>query len=177
MQICKIEECTRALHARGMCSGHYFRWRVTGVTGGELRKRVNDVPDSCVAPKCTSEDIRAHGLCGMHYQRLRKHGSVEYNGRERYGADHHRWKGEEIGYGGAHERVQSVRGKASEHQCVDCTEQAAEWSYRGGSQKELTKPVKGGNGAVYMVAYSPDLTDYDPRCKTCHKRYDDGRRR
>src|SRR5690606_2960253 len=34
-----------------------------------------------------------------------------------------------VGYGAAHERVYRKRGRASQHDCVDCGERAEEWSY------------------------------------------------
>jgi hypothetical protein len=53
-----------------------------------------------------------------------------------------------------HERLPKARGRASDHSCIDCGGQAAEWSYR--------EPT----------GYSADPFDYDPRCRLCHERHD-----
>jgi hypothetical protein len=53
-----------------------------------------------------------------------------------------------------HELVRKVRGKASEHKCIDCGEPAREWS-----QRHDTEGI--------------DPSDYDPRCCSCHQKYDD----
>ena len=59
-----------------------------------------------------------------------------------------------IKYRAAHATVARVRGKASDHTCVDCGKQAQEWSY------------------AQRKGYSENLDDYAPRCRSCHQRYD-----
>lgn len=72
---------------------------------------------------------------------------------------------ERTGYHNAHWRVTNQRGPARHHTCVDCGQQAAEWSYHGGSQHEQVSPEG--------WAYSPDPNDYEPRCARCHRTYDE----
>lgn len=81
------------------------------------------------------------------------------------------WATAEVGYKTAHNRVAVTYGLASLHSCIDCGEQAKEWSYRGGSPVELIGEHTNESG-TRMVAYSPDPRDYDPRCKSCHVKYD-----
>lgn len=53
-------------------------------------------------------------------------------------------------YSTVHNRLMRQRGKASEHDCVDCGEQAREWSF--------DRPT----------GFSMDLERYAPRCRSCH---------
>lgn len=74
-------------------------------------------------------------------------------------------------YGSAHTRNRRVLGPANLRNCVDCGNQAREWSLRAGSPKEQIGMVQSAAG-VYEAAWSPDVADYEPRCRTCHKAYD-----
>lgn len=73
---------------------------------------------------------------------------------------------DQVGYVAAHGRVRRARGNASEHQCVDCGCQARDWSLRKGAGR----PHVGGRDDGLMV--SGDPVDYDPRCRSCHGKYD-----
>ena len=59
-----------------------------------------------------------------------------------------------VAYAQAHHAVTKARGVARDYACVDCGEQAAEWSFKHGS------------------GYSMDPTDYEPRCVRCHRVFD-----
>lgn len=87
--------------------------------------------------------------------------------RNQRGPSNHMWRSDP-GYQAAHLRVVSMRGKAAAHACVDCGKAADDWSYRYGDPNELT----GSNGCPY----SPDPDYYEPRCKSCHRRYDKAKR-
>lgn len=82
------------------------------------------------------------------------------------------WPATVCTYNAAHLRVKAVKGRASQHTCADCGAQAAEWSYQGGAEVELTEVRRMPRGRNRSVAYSPDPADYDPRCKPCHTKYD-----
>lgn len=58
-----------------------------------------------------------------------------------------------VSYNRRHIRVRQARGVARNHKCVDCGEQAHEWSTRHDTD-----------------GMSPH--DYDPRCRRCHRAYD-----
>jgi len=77
------------------------------------------------------------------------------------------WRFEDTTYNLAHVRVKKLRGKASEYSCVDCGGPAEDWSYQGGSPREQLEQQRG-----CLLAFSSDPFDYDPRCKLCHKTYD-----
>ena len=52
-----------------------------------------------------------------------------------------------------HKRVKALRGKASDHVCVDCCKVAHHWSYKHDEPLELAE-------------------SYEPRCRSCHTLYD-----
>ena len=67
---------------------------------------------------------------------------------------HHNWTGNKASYSARHQRLHAERGSAQQHPCVDCSGPALEWSQ-----------VTGSSGLdVYK--------DYQPRCRSCHMRYD-----
>jgi hypothetical protein len=80
-----------------------------------------------------------------------------------------------IKYHSVHNLLRSQRGQASGYVCVDCGDQAEEWSYDGGSPTETVQLVSDGrrNGKDRYVAHSGrDLSFYSPRCKKCHYQQD-----
>lgn len=60
---------------------------------------------------------------------------------------------EDPAYQAGHRLIRKVRGKAKEHRCVDCGEQAYDWSQR--KETDVMLPES-----------------YDPRCRSCHQLYD-----
>ena len=93
---CLIGECDRLLtagSARGLCPTHYQRLRKTGRTDlaplrGRIRKprrRLFEVSSAahgekvCSAPTCQRRAEKSD-LCDMHYQRLRRRGSLDVKG-------------------------------------------------------------------------------------------------
>ena len=70
------------------------------------------------------------------------------------GEESPRWLGDSVVYESAHTRIRRTHGPAAVHSCVDCGEQAQEWSYKD------------------RQGYSTDFSDYAPRCRPCHRRYD-----
>lgn len=65
----------------------------------------------------------------------------------------HRLPGWEPSVRRMHYRLMGVKGKAREHVCVDCGEQARDWSQ-----------IHDTTGM--------DFEDYEPRCRSCHIAYD-----
>lgn len=80
------------------------------------------------------------------------------------------WKGDSIGYSGAHARARASKGSAAHHACVDCSSPAREWSYAGGCPRE--KVTDGSESTPAGLLYSPDPERYVPRCKSCHTYHD-----
>lgn len=64
------------------------------------------------------------------------------------------WTGATVIYNTMHFRVRKALGSAQQHSCVDCGSQAQHWTYKK------------------KIGHSPWLTDYEPRCISCHRRFD-----
>jgi hypothetical protein len=77
-------------------------------------------------------------------------------------------RGKYASYNQMHRRVRVARGSATVQACVDCGGQAAEWSYNNSGIDE----VEGQNMTV-LCKYSLDANQYDPRCRSCHRTFDD----
>lgn len=56
-----------------------------------------------------------------------------------------------------HQELRKTRGSATNYTCVDCPNQAQDWSYN-----------QGGGG----LPFSTNLDDYEPRCRKCHSKLD-----
>jgi hypothetical protein len=69
------------------------------------------------------------------------------------GAASPKWVGDSIGEEGLHKRIVVERGKAKAHLCIDCGEQAFDWSH-----VHDTDPL--------------DVSNYEPRCRKDHAAYD-----
>ena len=70
-----------------------------------------------------------------------------------------------ITYAAAHIRVSQAKGRAAEHDCVDCGGEAHQWSYDHADSIEYVSPPR---YAVYSL--NPDR--YEPRCRSCHHAQD-----
>ena len=60
--------------------------------------------------------------------------------------------------------------------CADCAGRAQEWSYQGGSPDEIVGAVTvTSRGVTYesVIAWSPNPSDYRPRCRPCHRAHDE----
>jgi hypothetical protein len=98
----------------------------------------------------------------MHLARWGKHGDPSVVG-ERLGRP---LKGDKPSYAAVHKRLERA-GRASERACVDCGGNASSWSYVGGCPNELREVVRGID-----LAYSEDTNRYEPRCTSCHRKFD-----
>ena len=68
----------------------------------------------------------------------------------------------------AHDHVRAVRGKASDHRCTECGNQAEHWSLAAQTIGNLH--VVRHNGHARWI--SDAVFDYEARCAGCHKRHD-----
>lgn len=162
---CSVDGCERPIKSRGWCQAHYFRWRRNGDVGsGELLLK-GQPKDPCHIEDCV-EDEKSLGLCQRHYYRYRKWGDPYYfEEKARRGRFNRFWRGDECGYGGAHDRVTRAWGApASAWPCADCGGSAAHWSYDHADPDER---YDSGNGT-----YSLKVEHYQPRCVPCHKVFD-----
>lgn len=157
---CSIDGCSKAVRATGWCRDHYNRWYQTGDPLTPPKRIPNE---QCVAPGCDRTPRSATAkYCEMHYYRLRRNGVLEANGNEP-GERHHGWVGDSVSYRALHTRVMKARGRASDHQCIDCGRRAEQWSY----DHECPNERHAEQGV-----YSTNIDHYQPRCRSCHKRFD-----
>jgi hypothetical protein len=89
------------------------------------------------------------------------------------GPNNPKWKGDDVGYIGAHSRLIRSRGNATEHPCEDCLAPpgiAKEWSYEFNCPAERLGESHPGTMSPYCPVHDHC---YVPRCKgDCHKVYD-----
>lgn len=64
--ICKYDDCYNTVYARGYCTKHYRKLNYHGI----FDKR------SCIVTGCVRYASHKNGLCGAHYQRLVRLGTV-----------------------------------------------------------------------------------------------------
>ena len=173
---CEVPRCEKKARTKTakLCPMHYHRqYRGRKIGGAEEWVRKSKT-GSCAVKDCENTD--SEGIyCSMHAARMRRHGDTEkvISPSERYapsGEDNHKWKGSDVGYTAAHDRVRRARGSASNHDCVDCGEPAYHWSYDHECENEQVRFERG-----YYVSLSPYIDHYQPRCVPCHKRFDLGR--
>lgn len=155
-RVCMIDGCSNKHDSKGYCKKHYKRIQRIGTL--DLTKKRNPI---CTLSGC-DKPHRARGYCNLHYLRWRQHGDPLV---VLFGEYHHNWTGSDITYAGMHSRIRTVRGRAADYQCVDCSEQAAHWSYN----KTRISERLNENG----LRYSTDCEQYSPRCVPCHSAFDE----
>lgn len=64
-----------------------------------------------------------------------------------------------------HSGLHWYRGPASGYPCLDCGAPAKDWAYRYTSPDREILDAKGRR-------YSEDFGDYEPMCRSCHRRFD-----
>jgi len=99
----------------------------------------------------------------MHLRRWLKHGDPLFitpiTGRP--------LKGDVPTFASVHKKLGRTRGAARNFSCADCGGRAVEWSYNHRDPDEIT-----GRIGASVVLYSLDLANYDPRCRSCHRKFD-----
>lgn len=74
---CRVADCGKPIHGRGLCGAHYRRWRLYGSEYGG--KQVNRQPAKCVVPQCGRKPS-AHDLCAAHVLRWYRTGGDPLQG-------------------------------------------------------------------------------------------------
>jgi hypothetical protein len=121
----------------------------------------------CTVDGC-GKFVQGHGFCTLHYKRWRKGTPFDVGaGWTRRGERNGNWS-ESPSYGAIHQRLYIQRGSASKQPCVDCGQQAKDWSYN----KSGVGETEGVNAQGRSIKYSTDLDQYEPRCALCHRRLD-----
>lgn len=146
---CRVEGCEGTYYALDYCCKHYFKSRRT------TTRELIPADAQCVWEGCERRP-RARGHCASHYNILM--GYSKGGGRQ----GKRGYKKQVIGYRAAHKRVEAIKGKATEHRCVDCGGTAREWSL---DLKDNTLEEEGKE-------YSLNPLDYKARCAPCHRAYD-----
>jgi hypothetical protein len=107
---------------------------------------------------------RVRGLCLAHGQRVRVHGDPRADKPLRAHSSRN-WKGEDVSYIGAHNRVTREHGKATAWKCAcGCGRQAADWAYLG------TDPASKVDETSRLYSVTPE--HYVPLAKSCHRKFD-----
>lgn len=171
--VCQVDGCAdRACrHAAGLhvCREHARRW---GRSGRFHKIRLTQPPrtrrSTCIIEGCDDADDGPHGYCKRHKTRLDRHGDAltciqPSERRVPCGVDNANWTGDQASYPAVHQRLHYQRGSARDHPCVDCGQRAAHWSYDHADPNERSTSAG---------PYSVDLAHYQPRCVSCHKRFD-----
>lgn len=73
--ICTVEGCGSNVKGRGLCYGHYWRWRAHGdaFDRSPIRRLQKWTSDTCYLEGCGAPR-RTMGLCANHYSRLQREG-------------------------------------------------------------------------------------------------------
>lgn len=111
---------------------------------------------ACSVTGCERYTKGNRKLCSTHSVRLSRTGSLELKPRDISTRG-------TVKYHGAHRRCDRLWGRAKEHLCIKCGNQAEDWAYDGTDATELSQDFK-----TYTVKYSIYPEFYMPLCKPCH---------
>ena len=174
---CSIEGCGKPPRSRTAewCPMHYHRWyrhghplRLATRSGPQEDLRGQRFGALVVTAWAPSGDKSMWAcVCDCGATKVVTTGSLNRYGSSNTCGDKSAHLRDDITYSGAHERVRSLRGSASRHQCVDCGRKAGHWSYDHGDIQELY--------TAEGLPYSLHPAHYEARCVPCHKRFDLGR--
>ena len=181
LEACELDGCDNPArsHRTAVCEMHYYRMRRNGTYDLKPKPERKPKPDRrlpgvsksgkvprrwqlsimalCRADGC-QEPSKSKGYCGMHWERVRKHGDPEVVVKAN-------WTGDDATYGAVHLRLRNTLGAASEYECI-CGRSARHWAYLHNDPAERTSD---------MGPYSLDQDCYLPMCARCHKLLDMGR--
>ncbi|MGW8796650.1 hypothetical protein ACWGN9_05970 [Streptomyces sp. NPDC055775] len=83
-----------------------------------------------------------------------------------------RFQGDVPAYGTVHNWVAAKRGRAKDHPCLLCGATAAHWAYLHGAPDQLLGPAGTHEDGM---PYAVDVEQYEPMCRSCHRRWDNAR--
>ena len=167
---CAVDVCEKPVKSRGYCYGHYMKWWRYGTTHPNHERARHELAGREFGELTAIKWVNGQWLCACSCGVERRARSYDLLvGAVRTCGDRRRHLSSDVCYGTAHERVRKVRGSASQYPCVDCGRSAAQWSYDHADGAELVDTSAGSCGGL---PYSIDPAHYDPRCVSCHKRFD-----
>lgn len=187
MTQCTVPGCDRPHDAKGLCGAHRYRLRKHGDVnhGGPLRpwrpaNRGHKPGERfgllvlvertgpgywLVECDCGERTTAYVGNLGNKTTTCGSTAHRDYAKRERHGM----WRGDEVGYAGAHIRVKREHGSASLWPCsCGCGRRADDWAYLGGAPDERVSD----NPLSQGLRYSLDIDYYVPLATDCHAKYD-----
>ena len=159
-EVCQADACdlkTRSKYAQ-YCETHYYRFRRNG-TLDTIQPRVPQA--ACVVAGCKRPAERTDGLCRGCLDRLQRNGSFDYIDKKQ--------PDELTTYTAVHRRLRTRNGSARNYSCVDCGGRAHHWSY---NHQDPTPRYERVGRHPRPVPFSPNLACYEPRCASCHRRFD-----
>lgn len=168
---CSADECSDLAGIGGLCNAHAARRRRYGSPDG--RPDDDGLP---IGARSGSLEVvgyaggpRTYVLkCDCGAAVTMKHSWLK--DRQSCGCRRHdRRLSEDVGYSAAHARVHAAKGAASGHDCVDCGSSAEEWSYNHADPDERFGRIHADGPES---AYSLAIECYEPRCRSCHLRFD-----
>lgn len=163
VRTCSVPRCEKKHVGHGYCGMHLYRWRRHGDPGEAERRQAPPLNGATCSIAGCSEPAQSRGWCNKHWLRWRRNGDPLVVKRD--------WttgvRSASVTYSGAHMRVRSERGPASQFQCVRCDRGAQEWAYDHSDPRALVE-----TRGVTDLTYSEDPAHYLPMCKSCHKRFD-----
>lgn len=167
---CPVDQCPRTTYRGGYCYGHYMKnWRY-GTPTPTHPPRYEDISGqrfgTLIAVVFTGNWW--HCTCDCGAERKVRTSELKRTGDGNTCGLPGRHLNTTVGYGTAHTRVRTQRGPSTDYLCIDCGKQAQQWSYDHADPNELISETRGTEG----IAYSTDPDRYDPRCISCHKRFD-----
>lgn len=129
------------------------------------------MPDCSIDGCARKRKYAETGWCQTHYHRWWRTGQI--NGLKQplhaKGEEAVSWRGDDITYRTAHARVQKAKGKASEHPCQLCENQAEHWAYDGQDPEEKWCYAPSWKKEI---PYSTNVDHYTPLCRGCHVKVD-----
>jgi hypothetical protein len=163
--------CAKPARARYLCNTHYEYRRLNNLP---MPQTMVGYRTHCTIDGC-EKSHKGRGYCAMHYARWKSNGDpmVRRQGGNPKGkiagSRNPKWRGEDVGYIGAHKRLYKERGQPSE--CEVCGQSDPggryEWALNKAIPPARIRPPANGRGA-----YSVDPADYLRLCLYCHRTYD-----
>lgn len=161
---CAVSDCDKKAYAKSLCIKHYNHMRATGdplLTRMDVRvtKRLANI-SKCAEDGCDALETN-RGMCFKHFVKW----TYTDEGRA---AVQFKPKKTKVAYITAHHRLRRLKGYAADFACVDCGEEASEWSLNHDAKETIASVER----AYYGTLYSLNAEDYSPRCTACHRAYD-----